>query len=299
MWEIQADLVLRAIGIGCVSEYTWYTQTEPDCYTTQINLETTNGAIFHSIIKQEIISHASSSGVREDIGFKEELCFNESLNIDDNENKTLELSHITGENNKNLGFQVKNNQLMKSTFLDINPNLSQKDWKKYNCDDSNKSFTKKSITNREQRPHKCNVCGKSFNRKCGLSDHLLTHSDQRPLKCDVCVSTERAVLVIISLLTVSKNLSNVMFVREVFILRVNLIVISLFIVNFHVTYVKFVAKVLISIRILKTIYLLIRYFKNHLLAHSSLRTYNCNDCGKCFKRKDSLKDHLLTHSDNH
>nr|CAD7578212.1 unnamed protein product [Timema californicum] len=47
--------------------------TEPDCYTTQLNLETTNRAIVHSIIKQEITSHASSSGVREEIGFKEEL----------------------------------------------------------------------------------------------------------------------------------------------------------------------------------------------------------------------------------
>nr|CAD7461158.1 unnamed protein product [Timema tahoe] len=67
-------------------------KNEPDCYATQLKLESTNESLLYSIIKPEKTSNAPASGVCEQLGFKEELCFDESF-IDDTENKIMEFSH--------------------------------------------------------------------------------------------------------------------------------------------------------------------------------------------------------------
>nr|CAD7444582.1 unnamed protein product [Timema bartmani] len=167
-------------------------KNELDCYGTQFKLESTNDSLVHSVIKQEIKSNPSASGLCEELGVKEELCFDES-SIDVSENKIIGLSqNVTNETNRIEGFQEKGDQLKETTFLNMDLNIYQKVVKKHKFDDYNKFLTKKSnpkiniFTHIEQRPHKCDVCSMGFKTKRTLKIHHLVHSVQRPHKCEVC-----------------------------------------------------------------------------------------------------------------
>lgn len=41
------------------------------------------------------------------------------------------------------------------------------------------------------RPYKCEECGKTFREKKGFKSHLQTHSQERPFGCDQCAETFR------------------------------------------------------------------------------------------------------------
>lgn len=38
----------------------------------------------------------------------------------------------------------------------------------------------------EESPHKCTVCGRSFNQRSNLKTHFLTHTDHKPYECSAC-----------------------------------------------------------------------------------------------------------------
>ena len=40
-----------------------------------------------------------------------------------------------------------------------------------------------------ERPHGCEICGKTFSRKFDLKQHLLVHSPERNFKCTICLKT--------------------------------------------------------------------------------------------------------------
>jgi uncharacterized Zn-finger protein len=40
-----------------------------------------------------------------------------------------------------------------------------------------------------ERPHACDICGKSFARRHDLKQHLLVHSPERTFQCTVCLKT--------------------------------------------------------------------------------------------------------------
>ena len=41
-------------------------------------------------------------------------------------------------------------------------------------------------THTEEKPYKCEVCEKAFNRKGHLNEHLRIHTGDKPYKCKVC-----------------------------------------------------------------------------------------------------------------
>ncbi|CAG2056793.1 unnamed protein product [Timema podura] len=202
-------------------------KNELDCYGTQLKLESTNDSLVHSVIKKEIKSNPSASSLCEDLGVKEELCFDES-SIDVSENKIIRLSqNVTNETNRIEGFQEKGDQLKETTFLNMDPNIYQKVVKKHKFDDYNKFLTKKSnpkinlYTHIEQRPHKCDICSMGFKTKRTLKIHHLVHSVQRPHKCEVCSKSFKMKYNLKNhfLTHMDKNVTGVMFVVDVYLQR--------------------------------------------------------------------------------
>ena len=64
--------------------------------------------------------------------------------------------------------------------------------KPYKCDVCGKRFSVKDIltthmrTHTGEKPYKCDVCGKWFSVKDTLTTHMRTHTGEKPYKCDVC-----------------------------------------------------------------------------------------------------------------
>ena len=42
------------------------------------------------------------------------------------------------------------------------------------------------LNHTDEKPHKCEHCGKLFRRKGDLTEHLLIHTGEKPYECDVC-----------------------------------------------------------------------------------------------------------------
>jgi len=62
----------------------------------------------------------------------------------------------------------------------------------FNCDQCDKTFTKKSSITRHKyehsdlRPHKCTECEKAFKHKHHLTEHKRLHSGEKPFQCPKC-----------------------------------------------------------------------------------------------------------------
>jgi zinc finger homeobox protein 1/2 len=62
----------------------------------------------------------------------------------------------------------------------------------FNCDQCDKTFTKKSSITRHKyehsdlRPHKCTDCEKAFKHKHHLTEHRRLHSGEKPFQCPKC-----------------------------------------------------------------------------------------------------------------
>nr|CAD7461160.1 unnamed protein product [Timema tahoe] len=163
-------------------------KNEPDCYATQLKLESTNESVLHSIIKPETTSNAPASGVCEQLGFKEELCFDESFIDNKDYLKKHLLTHSVHAGFKcdfcGKGFYTNGN-LKKHHVIHTLQRL-------YKCDVCKKCFKAKFhlkihiLTHNEQISHLCDVCGKGFTENRKLKIHLFTHSVQRPHRCDYC-----------------------------------------------------------------------------------------------------------------
>ncbi|XP_043209984.1 histone-lysine N-methyltransferase PRDM9-like isoform X2 [Amphibalanus amphitrite] len=47
-------------------------------------------------------------------------------------------------------------------------------------------ITRHRRTHAEERPYRCDVCGKTFSQQVGLTAHRRVHTGQSPYKCDIC-----------------------------------------------------------------------------------------------------------------
>ncbi|GFS13759.1 zinc finger protein 737 [Elysia marginata] len=141
------------------------------------------------------------------------------------------------------------------------------DEKPFKCDECGKGFRlKQHLTSHkkvhsDEKPCKCDVCGKAFRHSFTLTTHLRIHTGEKPYKCDVCGKA----FVTHSGLSAHKKIHSgerpykCDVCGKAFIQRVTL--------------------------------------ANHKRIHSREKPYKCDVCGKAFTQKPYLTQHLRIHID--
>ena len=136
----------------------------------------------------------------------------------------------------------------------------------YKCEDCGKHFRKKSHVVAHMRFHsgetlpKCNVCGKEFLYKHNLISHATIHSGERPFACTMC----------------PKNF------RRKDDLQVHL--------RTHTGERPYKCEVC------GKCFTTQNQLPKHRRTHTGERPYECPECSKCFRTKPHLEKHLRTHS---
>ncbi|XP_070985445.1 oocyte zinc finger protein XlCOF22-like [Oncorhynchus clarkii lewisi] len=110
-----------------------------------------------------------------------------------------------------------------------------------------------------ERPHQCNVCGKCYTRKEHLTDHMTSHSGAKPYSCMQCGKCY----------ALQGNLRAHMASHTGNKLLCRCAVCGLGVLN------------------------LSRHMQE---VHTGGKQHQCQDCGKCFNRKEKVTEHMRTHT---
>ncbi|XP_047101777.1 zinc finger protein ZFP2-like isoform X2 [Schistocerca piceifrons] len=110
------------------------------------------------------------------------------------------------------------------------------------------------------RPHECNICGKSFAVRGNLKNHKLIHTAEKPYKCDIC---------------------GISFARTGYLKRHILLHTGERPHECTICGKSFARSCLL---------------KRHTMLHTGERPHECSICGKSFSRSCLLKRHTMLHT---
>ncbi|XP_049944866.1 zinc finger protein 418-like isoform X1 [Schistocerca serialis cubense] len=153
--------------------------------------------------------------------------------------------------------------LCTSDHVNVHTVLSAK--RRHKCDVCGKSFNRSNslkvheLIHTGKRPHECHVCGKSFTQSSNLKRHELIHTGKRPHECSVCGKS--------------------------FILLGSLKAHELIHTGKRPHECRVCGKSFTQSSNLRT----------HELIHTGKRPHECDVCGKSFTQSGNVKRHLLTH----
>jgi len=131
------------------------------------------------------------------------------------------------------------------------------------CEYCNKTFSKKKNLNEHVKIHSsevfpCNICGKEFNVKSNLRKHEKSHLESKDFQCVDCGKLYRS----------ERNLKE------------------------HVTIVHLKSNYIFPCHLCDKEFNKKSILNGHLKCHLGIKDFQCVDCGKMFRKKPSLQQHV-------
>ncbi|XP_053690836.1 zinc finger protein 91-like [Sabethes cyaneus] len=273
---LQNDHFSKCICGKCLNDVANAARFRKRCLETETILQSTKIDI------KEIVSLDAGDQPKQDCtqptpslidpaGYHENQCSSEGVVMDEVKSEPVWTADSAGTSNggttliQNDASVASRHESAVATAKHMN-NLSAIDNRPHKCEFCGKGFMEPNDLKRHMRihgekPHKCDICGKAFSASSKLERHFRTHTGERPNKCHFCDKV----------FTCGSNLSR----HEK---------------RIHTNTRPFVCEICGKGFIERC------HLANHLHIHTGNRPFKCDICGEGFAENWKLNRHISNHS---